>query len=95
MKKPADCLAVLRGQEERATPLRRFLTSFCGCWYGDHTALWTFERAPEPSDIYWENMEVTSCGRVGRGSVSYFFSALVVLLTITVITAIKRRQQVY
>ena len=92
MKKPADCLKVLREQEEKDTLLRRFLTSCCGCMFGDHTALWTFERAPEPSDIYWENMDVTSFERVCRGSVSYFFSALVVLLTIVVIAKIKEQQ---
>ena len=35
----------------------RFCKAFCSCFF-DSSSLWEFRRAPEPSDINWQNMGV-------------------------------------
>jgi len=35
------------------------ITEYLTCKCNDKTNL-TFERAPEPSDVYWENLNITS-----------------------------------
>lgn len=38
----------------------------------------TYERAPEPSDVYWENLNVTSNQRISKVFCTYFATVLIV-----------------
>ena len=37
-----------------------------------------FERAPEPSDVYWENMSTTDFGRFIRILLTYLTTAIII-----------------
>lgn len=39
-------------EDEGDNILSKICKMFCGCFY-DASSLWTFKRAPEPSDINW------------------------------------------
>lgn len=60
-----------------------------------HETLWEFERAPEPNDIYWENLQVSSIQRVFYGFFSYVLTAVVIALCFGLLTLIKLRQTEY
>ena len=38
----------------------------------------TYERAPEPSDVYWENMSTTSAQRFIRVIATYFGTVIII-----------------
>lgn len=42
---------------------KTFFNNFLPCLVTKEDT-WTFERAPEPNDIFWENMKVTTCKRI-------------------------------
>jgi hypothetical protein len=48
-----------------------------------------FERAPEPSDIYWENMGVTTLTRICKSMVSFMLTAVLMGGCVGFIFAIK------
>ena len=89
MKKPTDMLKVLRGQSDSF--LLRFLKMFCGCCCSK-TGKWIFERAPEPDDIQWENLEVSTCMRIINNIGSYLVSILVIGIANALIFGIKIQQ---
>lgn len=82
-------LKVLRGQSDSF--LLRFLKLFCGCCCSK-TGKWIFERAPEPDDIQWENLEVSTCMRICNNFGSYFVSIIVIGLSNALIFYIKLQQ---
>jgi len=50
---------------------------------------WTYVRAPEPSDIYWENLGLGACKRLGRFMASWIATTIVLVLCIIVIAFVK------
>jgi hypothetical protein len=53
---------------------------------------WHFLRAPEPSDIFWENLGIRGCQRLGRAFASLIGTSIVLVLCILVIRFIKLAQ---
>lgn len=37
-----------------------------------------FERAPEPSDVYWENLSTTASKRILRVLATYFLTSIII-----------------
>jgi len=53
------------------------ITSIFFCCKSE-TSDYTYERAPEPSDVYWENLSITSIQRLFRVCGTYFFTTLII-----------------
>ena len=51
-----------------------------------------FERAPGPSDIYWENMGVSSIQRIFKSMISFVLTALLMVGCVGFIYGIKQWQ---
>jgi Skp family chaperone for outer membrane proteins len=59
--------------------LKLLYKSFCCCFITkDNAANFHYEKAPEPSDVYWENMNVTFVQRFKVVSVTYLLTAMVI-----------------
>ena len=56
---------------------------------------WIFERAPEPTDIFWENLSATTLQRIGKSMVSYFLTFLTILVTLGLIASLKQWKDNY
>jgi len=56
---------------------------------------WEFERAPEPSDIYWENLGTSTGERICRSMWSFMLTAFLILICLGVISAIKSAQMTH
>jgi len=65
----------------------KFLTSCCCCW--KKSSLWFFERAPEPTDIYWENLGINQIERVVYGFFTYFMTGLLMGICLAFIFTVK------
>jgi hypothetical protein len=88
-KSPLDCIHVI--QENSRWPITKFIArSLCGCIPGSWK--FTFERAPEPSDIYWENIGVSTCTRVCKSLFSFILTAILMGFCVGFIAAIKQAQ---
>lgn len=72
----------------------RMIKFFFGCCFEKHN-LWKFERAPEPTDIYWENLHVSNASRYCRATLSYVVSFILILLIFVGINALKEAQMEY
>lgn len=59
-----------------------------GCFL-QKTKLWKFERASEPTDIYWENLHLTDFQRFLRASISYGASLIFIGANFVVVYYIK------
>jgi len=71
LNKPAVCSELLQRQETRYC--RKFFRNICSCCFCGVSS-WTFERAPEPTDIFWENMNVHFCKRVANSILSWILT---------------------
>ena len=65
-----------------------FLGTFFGCCLG-HRTKWYFDRAPEPSDIYWENLGHSTLRRIFRTTISYMLSLILLCVGIGIISSVK------
>ena len=54
---------------------------------------WELSRAPEPTDISWENMAIGPCERVCRSSLSYFVTGILVAIAFWIIGSVKNYQK--
>ena len=54
---------------------------------------WYFDRAPEPSDIYYENLNVSTCERICLGIQSFIFTMLLMSICFVVVFSIKGYQK--
>jgi len=68
LDKPNECSKVLAEQD--AAYCLKFFKNICSCFCLG-TKSWTWERAPEPTDIFWENMNVHFCKRVLNSMLSW------------------------
>ena len=48
------------------------------CCGGDDVSQYTFERAPEPTDVYWENLKITTGQRILYVCKTYFYTFVVI-----------------
>lgn len=88
-EKPSDCLKILANQDGVYWGrFKRFLFSCCmskeSCWH--------FERAPEPSDIYWENLQISTFARLFAGLISMALTVVQILFCVGIIAGIKQWQ---
>jgi hypothetical protein len=89
LESPNHCSKVLTQQEERYC--RKFMKNTCSCFIHG-TSSWTFERAPEPTDIFWENMNVHFCKRVANSMFSWLLTLIMAGICFFFIQWIKSYQ---
>jgi hypothetical protein len=53
---------------------------------------WSYARAPEPSDIYWQNLGVSSFARIWRGGASLAGTTVIMGISIFFINLLKSAQ---
>jgi len=77
---------------ENGIPTWKVITrTLCPCLFDDKD-FWDFERAPEPSDIQWENLHITSKSRCARGLLSYALAFLLMAVSAIIIFMLKNYQ---
>ena len=89
VERPSDASRILG---EQGSPfLKLIIGTICCCIKGcfPDGFFWTFVRAPEPSDIYWENLGIGVFKRLGRGAVSLFGTSCLMVVCILFIRVIK------
>lgn len=59
----------------------------------DNSSQWIWERAPEPNDIFWENMHVSTLRRVLYSSLSFLLTAALIIACFFIISAVKVGQR--
>jgi len=80
-EKPRDVFTVLTEFEESVMgkAWRIFRTIFCGCCCKPNDIYkYKFERAPEPTDVYWENLHIKTIQRIKNVLVTYTATLLVI-----------------
>jgi len=88
MKTPADAMKVLNGQSSFYwAKIKGFFV--CHCLRGDESEYWMFERAPEPTDIFWENLGTSTINRVCSSLISWIFSIIMMSLGFAIIAYVK------
>lgn len=70
----------------------RFFKFLCCCCY-DREAFFTWRRAPEPTDVYWENLGVSWVERAGRSMLSNLATFLLVLVCFAAVSGLKLLQE--
>ena len=66
----------------------RFLKLAGGCCLNNKQR-WIFERAPEPTDIFWENLNAKPVRRFCKSMFSYFSTAILIFICLGMIASIK------
>lgn len=69
----------------------RFGKTFLPCCF-DKTSLWAFYRAPEPSDINWQNLGVGPVRRVIQTGFVWLITGIILTVCALAIEAIKNYQ---
>jgi len=93
MKSPKDAMKVcLKQPLWFVSKLKSFFSVCTGCCF-DVSDFWLFERAPEPTDVFWENLGVSTFTRLLNSLLSWFFTAVVILAGFGIIGSIKRWQK--
>lgn len=80
-------------QVENDTGNWRLLKKYAFCMNNEDR--WCFERAPEPSDIFYENLGVGSIERAMLIAYSYFITAIVIGICVACIGSLKSYQREY
>jgi len=91
LKTQKDMYKVLNGQSSRTVRVLRSLT--CCLW--EKSDFWFFERAPEPNDIYWENLGIYQIERLIYGFFSYFMTCVLMGVCLAIIFTVKKAQMKY
>jgi hypothetical protein len=83
---PSDCITIRRNQK---LPILKYI--FGSIFYAckNHSMTWYFERAPEPTDIYWENLGTSTLKRIFKTTISYILSLLLLAIGFGIISSIK------
>lgn len=84
-EKPSDCYRVAAAQSGF---LMRIWKSLCCCCY-EKEDFYRWDRAPEPTDVYWENLGVGYCDRIVRSIISNFFTMILVLVCFGAVVVLK------
>lgn len=84
-EKPSDCYKVAYAQS--GFLMRTFKSIFFFCY--DKEDFYKWERAPEPTDVYWENLGVGYCARIVRMTLSNFFTLILVLVCFGAVSILK------
>jgi hypothetical protein len=71
--------------------LVRFGKTFCSFCY-DSSSLWEFYRAPEPSDINWQNMGIGAGRRCCQTGFVWFITSIILGICIAIIQTIKTKE---
>ena len=68
-----------------------FMRTFFSCCFcsENKSRSWVFQRAPEPTDIFWENMNVHVCKRIFNYIVSFIVTIIIMGLCFAFIQAVK------
>jgi len=82
---PGDIYKV---QDSQDGMLARLCKSLFSCCY-EKEDFYRWRRAPEPTDVYWENLGVSWSERVGRACMSNFFTLLLVLVCFAAVSVLK------
>lgn len=70
--------------------LKWIRNKFCCCCDDDELkSKYVFERAPEPTDVYWENLNVSYWNRVGRVIMTYIATVLLIGICFAIIYGIN------
>lgn len=80
-QKPTHAHAVLNSQDDSLLlyTLKLLWRNFCCCFVSKNSASnFQFAKAPEPSDVYWENMNITFIRRFKVTLVTYLGTSLVI-----------------
>jgi hypothetical protein len=86
-KNPQDCLRVTASNS--VFPFTKFvMRTFFNCCLPRNWK-YVFERAPEPSDIYWENMGVSTLTRICKSLGSFILTAFLMGACVGFIFSIK------
>lgn len=90
VSRPSDALKVLK-VKGRTGLFVRLLKKLFGCCLSNSTR-WNWERAPEPTDIFWENMAIGPFNRIWYGLFSNLFTILTMVGCLILISLVKRAQ---
>lgn len=95
LNRPKDIQKILSEQDKRA--FKTGFANYCACLMccGDKKHQWTFRRAPEPSDIFWENMKVHPCTRIFKSLNSLIWTFLLIIMSLLIIFFIKQFKERY
>ena len=85
---PQDQLKVLEKQDSAV--FGKFKRTLFGCCYGSNESKWIFERAPEPTDINWENLKHGTMTRILSGIGVYIATGLLIMCCLGIIATIKQ-----
>jgi hypothetical protein len=91
MKTPDDAMKVVNNQSGFfIQKLKSFFLFRCiiSCCL-DKNDFWVFERAPEPSDVFWENLGTSTLSRVCRTMMSWLATLILITGGVIVIFIIK------
>lgn len=80
-QKPTHAHMVLSSQDDSLLiyTLKLLWRNFCCCFVSKNSASnFQFAKAPEPSDVYWENMNITFIRRFKVTLVTYLGTSLVI-----------------
>ena len=92
MERPSDASYIIDRQVAPALKLvLSFICCLCsGCF--PKGFWWTYTRAPEPSDIYWQNLGIPTYSRIARGTVSFIATTSIMAVCIGFISLLKEWQ---
>jgi hypothetical protein len=88
-ERPGDCYKVANGQ---SGGLARFCKGLVSCCF-DKEDFYRWDRAPEPTDVYWENLGVGWGNRVVRSFLSNLATFLLVLVCFGAVAFLKYAQK--
>lgn len=86
-------IAVVEKQSMQTLAIRKGRLQNACCGIGSSGANFTYERAPEPSDVYWENLKISATSRLLRVCGTYFATLIVIGACFGIIWAINDQQK--
>ena len=89
---PSDCQKVCEGQTHWTIRILKRIIDPCGICF-DKSAYYAWSRAPEPSDVYWENLHVNLCQRYMRLVIANLLTVILVILCFAGISLLKKIQK--
>lgn len=89
---PNDCQKVIEGQSHWITRLLKRILDPCGLFF-DKSAFYAWRRAPEPSDVYWENLHVSLLHRYLRVVISNLLTVGLIMACFAGIALLKKIQK--